>query len=153
MHPPNVVLRSMAPLGAWLFPAVTIDGSIHSRALSRLPEVCAAIEADPLMHRKISFGTGNVVLAMGRLLDETAEPEIPTPCLFIHGTADSITDCAATEAFFDRLKCPRKTLHLHQGGYHKRKTVGAKWLDVMTGPCSSRRSWLRAGLWRNRLLD
>ena len=44
------------------------------------------------MHKKISFGTGKVVLEMFAKLEEHPDPEIRIPTLFIHGTADKITE-------------------------------------------------------------
>lgn len=44
------------------------------------------------MHRKISFGTGKVVLEMCAEIEESEVPEIKIPCLFIHGTSDKITE-------------------------------------------------------------
>ncbi len=92
VNPPNPLLRAAVPLGAFLFPHVTIEGNIELKEISRLPEVLDSIRADPMIHRKISFGTGNVVLQIGYELDRIKQPEISIPSLFIHGTSDSITE-------------------------------------------------------------
>ena len=92
VRPPNIFLKKLAPLGAKLFPTVTIEGDIRSGDLSRLPDVRQSLLDDPLMHRKVSFGTGNVMLQMTNVMDNTKVPEIPKPVLFIHGTADMITE-------------------------------------------------------------
>lgn len=91
-RPPNVLLRGFAPLAAKLIPTFTIEGDIRLPEISRLPHVLKALEDDPLMHRKVSFGTGKVVLEMCAELEEHEEPEINIPALFIHGTADKITE-------------------------------------------------------------
>ena len=81
----------MAPYAAKIIPTVTIDGDIRLNDISRLPEVLETIEKDEYIHKKVSFGTGNVILEMGAELDRRREPEIQIPSLFIHGTADKIT--------------------------------------------------------------
>lgn len=50
------------------------------------------IEKDEFIHRKVSFGTGNVILEMCEELEKRRDPEIKVPSLFIHGTADKITE-------------------------------------------------------------
>ena len=91
VRPPNIILRSLAPLAAKIIPTFTIEGDIRKSEISRIPEVVAALEADQMIHRKVSFGTGNVILQMCAELDNQTSPEIRIPTLFIHGTADSIT--------------------------------------------------------------
>jgi alpha-beta hydrolase superfamily lysophospholipase len=92
VNPPHPIIRAAAPLGAILFPQITIEGNIDLQEISRLPQVLDSIRADPMIHRKISFGTGNVVLQIGHELDRSKQPEIAIPTLFIHGTSDSITE-------------------------------------------------------------
>lgn len=86
-----MILRSLAPLAARIIPTFTIEGDIRRSEISRIPEVIASIEADEMIHRKVSFGTGNVILQMCSELNSQSNPEIPIPVLFIHGTADTIT--------------------------------------------------------------
>lgn len=81
----------MAPLAAKFIPTVTIEGDIRLPDISRLPEVLKDIEADEMIHRKVSFGTGSVILEMCEELERRGEPVISVPALFIHGTADKIT--------------------------------------------------------------
>ena len=92
VNPPNPLIKAAAPLGAILFPQITIEGNIDLKEISRLPEVLDSIRADPMIHRKISFGTGNVVLQICYELDQAKQPEIAIPTLFIHGTSDTITE-------------------------------------------------------------
>lgn len=79
-------------MGAFFFPHVTIEGDIRLEEISRLPEVLETIRTDPLIHRKISFGTGNVVLQISSEIDSNKQPEIAVPTLFVHGTLDTITE-------------------------------------------------------------
>lgn len=81
----------MAPFAAKIIPTFTIEGDIRPFEISRLPEVWKAIEKDELVHRKVSFGTGSLILEMCGELEKEPEPEIKIPVLFIHGTADKIT--------------------------------------------------------------
>lgn len=90
-RPPNIILKKLAPLAAKIIPTFTIENDIRLKEISRLPEVQKSLEEDELMHRKISFGTGNVVIEMFAKIEGTETPEIKIPCLFIHGTADRIT--------------------------------------------------------------
>ena len=91
-RPPNIILRKLAPLAAKLIPTFTIENDIRLQEISRLPEVQKALEADTMVHKEISFGTGNVVLEMLAEMEVKKEPEIKIPCLFIHGTADKLTE-------------------------------------------------------------
>lgn len=92
VRPPNVIIRAAAPLGALLFPKTTLQGDIPIECISRLPQVVESIRSDPMIHRKISIGTGNVVLQICSELEKSKQPEIAVPTLFIHGTSDSITE-------------------------------------------------------------
>lgn len=92
VRPPNAVLRALAPLGALLFPTVSIQGNISLSDLSRIPEVAESHRADEYGHQRISFGTGHLVLQMTAAVMGTAAPAIPRPVLLIHGTADRITE-------------------------------------------------------------
>lgn len=92
VKPPNAIIRAAAPLGAFLFPHVTIEGDIRLEEISRLPEVLESIRSDPMIHRKISFGTGNAVLQITNEIDQTKQPQISIPTLLIHGTDDTITE-------------------------------------------------------------
>lgn len=91
-RPPNIVLRTLAPYAAKIIPTFTIDGDIRTSEISRLPEVREAIEKDEYVHKKVSFGTGSLILEMCNELEKRSEPEIKIPSLFIHGTADKITE-------------------------------------------------------------
>ena len=91
VRPPHYIIKSLAPLAAKIIPTVTIEGDIRLPDISRLPKGLKAIEEDEMIHSKVSFGTGNVILEMCRELEGRSEPEISIPTLFIHGTADKIT--------------------------------------------------------------
>jgi alpha-beta hydrolase superfamily lysophospholipase len=92
VNPPNIFIRKLAPLGAWLFPTVPVEGNIPVENISRLPKVIELIKSDPMIHRQISFGTGNVVLQLTNRLQLSRAPSIPLPVLCVHGTADRITE-------------------------------------------------------------
>ena len=51
-----------------------------------------AIESDSMIHRKFSLATGKVILSMVAHLESLEVPEFDIPALFIHGTADKITE-------------------------------------------------------------
>ncbi len=82
----------MAPIAAKIIPTFTIEGDIRLQDVSRLPNVREALESDSMMHRKVSFGTGKIILEMCAELEKNIEPIISIPTLFIHGTADKITE-------------------------------------------------------------
>lgn len=91
-RPPNILLRSLAPLAAKIIPTFTIEGDIRLPEISRLPQVLESIEKDQMIHRKVSFGTGNIILKLCNELERRKDPKICIPTLFIHGTADKITE-------------------------------------------------------------
>lgn len=69
-------------------------------------------------------------------------PELALPLLMLHGSADDLTDPAATRLFCDRAGCTDKTYHLYDGLYHElhnetdRQTVLqdiTSWLNQRSG--------------------
>ena len=46
-------------------------------------------------------------------------PELALPLLMLHGSADDLTDPAATRLFYDRAGCTDKTYRLYDGLYHE----------------------------------
>lgn len=91
-RPPNILLRSLAPLAAKIIPTFTIEGDIRLPEISRLSQVLESIDKDQMIHRKVSFGTGNIILKLCNELERRKDPKICIPTLFIHGTADKITE-------------------------------------------------------------
>jgi alpha-beta hydrolase superfamily lysophospholipase len=85
---------------------------------SRDPAVVAAMDADPLIAGESQpFATmAAIVRADERLKGEL--PNLRTPVLIIHGTADKAAKPSGSQHFFDRTGAADKTLRLYEGGYH-----------------------------------
>jgi alpha-beta hydrolase superfamily lysophospholipase len=97
------------------FPTRALDPA----AMTRVAEQVKAAAADPLLYR------GRVPVLLGVTALEVAHDNWPlypawrVPTLVLHGTADAITDPAASRAFYDAIASTDKTLHLVEGGYHE----------------------------------
>ncbi len=89
-------------LAAWLtgylVPWLTVRAPVDFNKLSRAPENAKRIERDPLMHGRISVYLATQLLSQGRYALDHAN-FVDLPGLVMHGQADPITDCRASEAF------------------------------------------------------
>jgi lysophospholipase len=87
--------------------------------VSRDPDEVAKYDSDPLVYRgRIRAG---LAAAMGRALERVRRdtPNITTPLLIMHGTADALTQPENSQRFYDRVASPDKTLKLYDGLYHE----------------------------------
>ena len=88
-------------------------------AVSRIPEVVAAYENDPLNnHKKINARTGeqmtNAVQGIRPCLRE-----LTLPLYIFHGDADALVPCSASTFLHEQCSSEDKTLTIYPGGYHE----------------------------------
>lgn len=101
----------------WL-PWARLDNGVRSEACSRDPEARERLRADPLMHRKVSF-------RVGRMLMEEAAPILRRPLprglklLVTQGLADPVCPAEVTRRFFDSLEVDDKQLREFPGLLHE----------------------------------
>ncbi|GGL76387.1 hydrolase [Deinococcus aerolatus] len=112
------LLRRLAPLLARVAPAAPVS-DLDTDGLSRLTGEVAAYKADELIyHGKVRALTAATMLGLsGRLW--AGYPGWTLPTLVTHGSADTITNPAGSQRFFDTIASPDKTLIMQEGGYHE----------------------------------
>ncbi len=86
-----------------VLPAMAMSNELDPVLLSRDPAVVQVYKNDPLVHDRITPGTGIDMLAYSKELDEFTGT-FPLPLLLVHGTADGVTDFEATKSFSERVQ-------------------------------------------------
>jgi alpha-beta hydrolase superfamily lysophospholipase len=115
-QPPRWKLRS-GRLLQHLWPSFRFATGVPSSALSHDPQVVAAHQTDPLVHRGVSARLGVQMLDAGRWALEHAA-ELASPVLLLHGEADTVTSCEASREFARRAG-PQCTLQTWPGLLHE----------------------------------
>jgi alpha-beta hydrolase superfamily lysophospholipase len=112
------VLLALLPVLARVIPAVRMDAGLDLDRLTRDPAMRKAyIDDDPLYQRKATPRIAVEVLAA--IADTTRRaPEFTVPLLVLHGTADTLTSPAGSEAFVSRAGSADKTFKACEGAYH-----------------------------------
>ena len=103
-------------LGA-LLPSVSIPSGLDPNSISSRQEVVDAYVNDPLVHDKMSFGFGKIMLTEIPWTFEHAH-EFSLPLLIMHGTADRLSYPRGSEEFANYVKqdC---TLKMWDGLHHE----------------------------------
>lgn len=115
-EPPAMILRVIGLLNL-LWPSYTRSTELDAKGLSRDAEIVEAYRQDPLVHDRISVRMYLEIARAGQwALDHAAE--FTVPLLLMHGNADSITSCQASEDFAEAAHA-FTTLMLWKGGYHE----------------------------------
>jgi alpha-beta hydrolase superfamily lysophospholipase len=105
------VVGTLAPT----LPTLPLDRTL----LSRDQAVVVQARQDPLnYHGRYLARTGAEIIRAMRRLEADGE-HLALPLLLLHGTADRITDPAATAELYERVDATDKTLELYEGLYHE----------------------------------
>jgi acylglycerol lipase len=72
-----------------IIPSLSLPSGLDVNAISHDPKVVELYKNDPLVHNKVSFGFGKIMLEVNQWTLEHAE-EFPLPLLLLHGKADQI---------------------------------------------------------------
>lgn len=99
-----------------IVPSLTMGNELDANALSRDKNEVKKYVDDPLVHSKISPNFSIKFIETGNWAIENAN-KLETPMLFLHGTADSITDYKGSKAFANNSD--KASLKLYEGGYHE----------------------------------
>jgi alpha-beta hydrolase superfamily lysophospholipase len=100
----------------WM-PRLAMSNDVDAGTLSRIPEVVAAYQSDPLVHPKISSRLFTEwQAATKRVLDHASQ--ITLPFLIIAGADDRLIDPAGSEELHRRNPA-RSELHVLPGRYHE----------------------------------
>jgi alpha-beta hydrolase superfamily lysophospholipase len=137
-EPPKAKLFAARVLSR-IMPALTMKNGLERPALSRDQAIVEAYESDPYVHDLLSARLGFTMLESGKYALEHAA-EWKAPLLLMHGTADRICSCPASEAFAQTAGTSID-LVLWEGGYHeihndleKEKVIlkMVHWMDHLT---------------------
>ncbi|GAA2768874.1 hypothetical protein GCM10010103_79180 [Streptomyces paradoxus] len=112
--------RAAMDLCARLMPAVPAPLKKAPPAdLTRLPEQRRSTALDPLIHNgRVPLKLAATALHVAADVWERAPHHWHTPCLLVHGTADTSTDHGQSRRLAALLPTADKTLHLVAGGQH-----------------------------------
>lgn len=91
---------------------------LPNKEFSRLPEVVAALEADPLIagEKQTALTVAQMLVGIERL--RRGFPNLRLPVLIAHGSADKVTVPAGSQVFQDNAGSADKTLRLYQDHAH-----------------------------------
>jgi alpha-beta hydrolase superfamily lysophospholipase len=100
-----------------LFPRFSINLGIDFGDVTRDPVQRRSLEEDPLVGHCVTARWGTESL---RAVDavKAHAGAIHSPVLFVHGDADKLSALHGTQAFFDSMTYPDKTLKIYPGSYH-----------------------------------
>lgn len=133
---PAAFKLKMAGLMNRIWPSFTQKNELDAEALTHDQAIARAYETDPLVHTLISARLFQSVHAAGLWALEHAD-RFPLPLLLMHGSADRVTSCEASQEFAARLP-EQCTFKVWDGLYHELHNE-PKWpavVETITG-------WLR----------
>ena len=115
-----------------LLPTVTIPSGLDVNALSHDSEVAKLYNSDPLVHNKMSFGFGKIMLSVNHWTLKHAG-EFSLPLLLLHGKSDTISYPSSSIEFAALLNKTSK-LVLFEDGYHElhNETIKEEVFKIMT---------------------
>ena len=115
---PPALLVKLAGVASRLLPNLTKDNGLELAALSRIPSVITAYEADPLVQRRLSMRLAHAFLALPKEL-LAAPTDLRTPLLLMHGDADRICDVQGSRDYVALNSGADVTLKEWPGAYHE----------------------------------
>lgn len=116
--PVSPALVKIGQMLSRVWPSLSINVGLDTKALSRDANEVQAYETDPLVHGK---GTPRMSTELATAVDWTQDhaAEFQPPLLIIHGDADRLTDPAASLRFYENVKSANKRYISYEGGYHE----------------------------------
>ena len=101
-----------------ILPVTSIPNGVNPAFLSRSPEVVAAYEKDPLVHRLI---TARCAILLRRAMEESIllPKRIAIPLLILQAGNDRVCDPQATAQFAKAMDPRLVTFHRYDGLYHE----------------------------------
>jgi acylglycerol lipase len=115
---PPLWRTALACIAARIFPRLTQTTSSIAAHLSRDLAHLAALPDPDLTHHRVSARLFLALQREGRHLLERAG-EFKMPVLFIHGSSDAVTSCAATQEFYERAASLDKRFVLYPEFLHE----------------------------------
>ncbi|XP_011073157.1 uncharacterized protein LOC105158196 [Sesamum indicum] len=119
VQPSHPIFAVLAPVFAFLLPRFQLSAANkRGVAVSRDAEALAAKYSDPLVFTgSIRIRTGYEILRITAFLKQNLS-KLTVPFLVLHGTADSVTDPAASQKLYDEASSTDKTINLYEGLLH-----------------------------------
>lgn len=135
-EPPKAKLFAARVLSQ-ILPALTLKSGLETEALSRDQAVVISYNNDPYVHDKLSARLGFEMLQQGEKALENAS-NWQLPLLLMHGTADRICSCSASQEFAQAagesvdLVLWEDNYHELQNDLEREKVISRmiQWLDM-----------------------
>lgn len=99
------------------YPQFSLNNGLPIDGLTRTVEVVKAYQNDPLTHDRISAALAVDMIDAGKWM-LTQNGSYPLPLLLFHGSADRLTDPAASQQFASQMQGDI-TMRVWEGGYHE----------------------------------
>ncbi len=113
---PPVWKIKMAKFLRKIFPKMTLNGDLDVSKISQISEEVEKYKNDKMVHGKVGLVYSLDFIEMGKWAVENAN-KLNLPMLLVHGTADGLTSCKASEEF--AKKTDFATFKKYEGGYHE----------------------------------
>ncbi|MED6191804.1 hypothetical protein PIB30_004017 [Stylosanthes scabra] len=119
VEPSNPLLLVIAPLVSFLLPRYQCRSAYKKgMPVTRDPEALLAKYSDPLVCTgPLRARTGYEIVRITSYLQQNLR-RIRVPFMVLHGTADSVTDPAASLRFYEEASSSDKTIKLYEGFVH-----------------------------------
>ncbi|MDX1416211.1 MAG: alpha/beta hydrolase [Candidatus Promineifilaceae bacterium] len=116
--PISPILSRIARVLSGIWPTLTLEAGLEESGISRDVSVVQEYQDDPLVHGK---GTPRLATELSAAVAATQAnaAEFKPPLLIYHGSADKLTDPAASQRFFDSVTADNKRYISYDGGYHE----------------------------------
>ena len=108
----------LARLLSGLLPRLSLSMDLSQGGLSRDPSVTDSASEDPLTHSSVTLRWGSETLSTLDWVKNNID-QLSLPLLLTHGEADPIISPSGSEAIFEQVNCPDKTLKIYPGSYHE----------------------------------
>ncbi len=116
--PVSSLIVTIGRICSRVWPTFSMDAGLDTSGLSRNPQVVQAYEDDPLVHGQ---GSARLSTELSTIVAETNAnaASFQPPLLIFHGTADRLTDPAASRRFYEKVASTNKRYISYEGGYHE----------------------------------
>lgn len=100
--------------------SMTVNSELDINNLSRDPEEIKKFNEDPLIHPWISTRTAIDVMDSNSSIFEKDHKRFKVPIVILHGSADTLTDPAASRELIDKMPVQDKSFIDFPGAFHER---------------------------------
>ena len=113
------LLQALAPVASLLLPTYQLNSAYKkSSTVCRDPDALVSKYSDPLVcSEPLRIRTGHEIVQITTYLQQNLR-KIKVPFLVLHGTADTVTDPAASQKLYEEASSSDKTIRLYEGLLH-----------------------------------